>query len=902
VTARSKYIGGIIAMSALYFVTGTIALSLVRLGGVTTILWVPGAIALSTCLLYGMRWWPGIVIGTYLIFGFREVALLPATLVAAVDVGEVLLGCWLLRHWLHFRPELDRVRDVVYLVEVSLTISLLSATTTVTSLFAINVFDATRVTEMWSKWWWSHVSADLIVVPAMLTWARRSRAPRAKPGAKPFEAVALTISALLIVLLVLGRWLPPWLPAANAPYYLLPMMLWAGVRFGPRGAALASLGASVTAIVAQSFGLGPFDRLFDLQTFIAISTVSTLMLSALAIERLRAVERKGAIELAALDGIITIDKRGYVLEINPAAERLFGLRASEACGKDLGTLVVPPRFRDAYQRGLRDYVSADGRTSGSRYRATAWREIDNREFPVEIAITRVPVEDDFLITGFIRDVSSEHEAEVARRAAQEELEHKVEERTSALVAANHELEWRETLMRQAEELAHLGSFDFDLKRKTLHWSDELFRIYGRDVGSFQPSYETFLEAVHPDDRVELLGRIDRSTKMFEPFTFEERIVRPDGSMRVLQTMARVLLDEQGGPAKLLGCCQDITQRKQDEAVTSRLAQLVESSDDAMIGLSPYGVIETWNAAAAKLFGYSFDEVRGTSSSMLVPVSERPRIERSFAAIRAGERVAPYEVSHVRKDGTMFDGSVTMSGVVDRRGQVVGICKVLRDVSHQKSVEKQVRASLREKDVLLREIHHRVKNNLQVIASLLNIQVTAERSEGPRKGLIESQSRIQSMALVHQLLYQSKDLAQIDAGEYLTKLTTRLVETYNIAPDRISVRVFAAPLRLDVDRAIPCGLIVNELVANALTHAFPDERTGTVTVALEQRDETVTLTVADDGIGIGPDVELGRARTFGLRIAYTLAQQLEGTIDLAREQGTIFRVKFPNVARQVSQAA
>jgi PAS domain S-box-containing protein len=754
---------------------------------------------------------------------------------------------------------------------------------------------------MWGRWWWGHLSGYLIVAPPIITCATHSRAPHTKKPPKPVEAVALTLTVLIVVLIVLGRWLPEWLPASNAPYYLLPMLLWAGVRFGPRGAGLASLGASATAIFAQSFGLGPFYRLSDLHSFIAISTISTLMISALAIERLRAVERKGAIELGALDGIVTINSRRQIVELNPAAERMFGVRDSEAKGKDI-TMLIAPRHRSLFEREFERYVRTGTGLVGSRYRATAWRPRGGLEFPVDIAIVRVPVEGELLVTGFVRDVSKEQQAARALRAAHDDLERKVEERTSELLAANRELEWRELLMRQAEELAHLGSFDLDLRNNELHWSDELYRIYGRDLRELKPSYTDFLSAVHPDDRDALRSRMEQATADVSPFELEARIMRPDGTVRVLQTTARTFVDDAGHPVRIAGCCQDITERKQSDAVRSKLAQLVESSDDAMIVLSTTGTIDTWNHAAAKMFGYSREEVQGQPSAILLTDSPTHRIEDVLSMIRRGKRVPPYERRYKRKDGSVFEASVTASAVTDHAGHIIGISKVLRDITPQKLVEMKMRASLQEKEVLLREIHHRVKNNLQVIASLLNIQVTAEPDAEARKGLAESQNRIHSMALVHQLLYQSKDLAQIDAGEYLEKLVNRLVQGYNIAPDRISVHVSVASLRLDIDRAIPCGLIVNELVTNALTHAFPDSRKGHVLVLLTQENDTVTLTVSDDGVGIPKDVDLEHVRSFGLRIASTLAKQLEGTITLTRKNGTTFSIVFPNVSRHLNQAA
>jgi two-component sensor histidine kinase len=206
---------------------------------------------------------------------------------------------------------------------------------------------------------------------------------------------------------------------------------------------------------------------------------------------------------------------------------------------------------------------------------------------------------------------------------------------------------------------------------------------------------------------------------------------------------------------------------------------------------------------------------------------------------------------------------------------------------------RLRASLREKEILLREIYHRVKNNLQVISSLLNLQVNAEPSSAARHGLIESQSRIQSMALVHQLLYQSKDLARVDFSEYLQNLCARLLQTYHIGDGRVVLEVDAEPILVDIDRAIPCGLIVNELVTNALNHGFPDGRRGHIEVTLRRDGELLRLAVHDDGVGLPPDIEIETAHTFGLQIARTLTRQLAGRLELIRDQGTTVVVVVPS---------
>jgi two-component sensor histidine kinase len=235
--------------------------------------------------------------------------------------------------------------------------------------------------------------------------------------------------------------------------------------------------------------------------------------------------------------------------------------------------------------------------------------------------------------------------------------------------------------------------------------------------------------------------------------------------------------------------------------------------------------------------------------------------------------------------------------------LIGISKVVRDITQRKAFEKQLKVSLHEKEILLREIHHRVKNNLQIISSLLNLQVATESSDTVRKGLIDNQSRIRSMALVHELLYLSPDLGRINFTEYLRTLTARLLGTYSVGPERIELAVEGEPVLLDIDTAIPCGLIVNELVANAIGHAFPRPRTGRITVTILMRSgELLSIEVRDDGIGIPADVTLESAGTFGLRIAQTLTRQLAGTIRIERDHGTVVHLEFPLAKQQEPRIA
>jgi two-component sensor histidine kinase len=207
-------------------------------------------------------------------------------------------------------------------------------------------------------------------------------------------------------------------------------------------------------------------------------------------------------------------------------------------------------------------------------------------------------------------------------------------------------------------------------------------------------------------------------------------------------------------------------------------------------------------------------------------------------------------------------------------------------------EQIVRASLREKEVLLKEIHHRVKNNLQVISSLLNLQARYLPDPAARAIFSQSQNRVQSIALVHERLYESHDLSHVAFGKYLTVLLDNVFDTYDATSRGISKAIDVGDANLTVDVAIPCGLIVNELVTNALKHAFPDGRKGTVRVSLhETAGGMLDLTIQDDGVGMPPGIDPRNTVSLGLDLVVTFAEQLNAEVDIVREGGTCFRFRF-----------
>ena len=229
-------------------------------------------------------------------------------------------------------------------------------------------------------------------------------------------------------------------------------------------------------------------------------------------------------------------------------------------------------------------------------------------------------------------------------------------------------------------------------------------------------------------------------------------------------------------------------------------------------------------------------------------------------------------------------------IPDESGSPVLLQGVAFDITEGKRAEELVKSSLREKELLLKEIHHRVKNNLQITSSLLRLQA------GKIADAAESQARIRSMALVHDMLYRSQDLARVDFAEYVRSLVTQLFRSYNVG-GRIRSTVEMDPVVFGVDLAVPCGLVINELVANALKHAFPDERRGTVRVGMTATADRYLLSVRDDGIGLPPAIDYLRTETLGLQLVRMLAEQIGGRVLLDLRAGTEFTVEFPQPQEQ-----
>ena len=245
----------------------------------------------------------------------------------------------------------------------------------------------------------------------------------------------------------------------------------------------------------------------------------------------------------------------------------------------------------------------------------------------------------------------------------------------------------------------------------------------------------------------------------------------------------------------------------------------------------------------------------------------------------------------QKNGSKIIRQILLHPIKDINNQVIEVSGIGFDITENKRNEEKISQSLKEKDILLKEVHHRVKNNMQVISSILNLQSSYVKDSYALTLLKECQNRIKSMAFIHESLYQTKNFESVNFSEYVTTLSKNLIHTYSINTHKIKLILRLDKLFLSLDVSIPCGLIINEIISNSLKYAFPDNRDGIIFVNLSSVKNKVIIEVGDNGVGIRETVDVKNTQTLGLQLVDTLVEQINGTVKLTRNKGTIFNIEF-----------
>lgn len=381
--------------------------------------------------------------------------------------------------------------------------------------------------------------------------------------------------------------------------------------------------------------------------------------------------------------------------------------------------------------------------------------------------------------------------------------------------------------------------------------------------------------------------------------FDGEIVnyRKDGSLFWNALLVITINDENGQPIGFLGIQRDITARKEAEIALqqseARLRTILNLEPECVKIVSADGRLLDMNPAGlAMIEADSIEQVRGSRIEELIESDYRIVFRRTHQAVLAGG-TGQCEFAIRALKGTRRWLQSNAVPYRDSNGQIVGQLAVTRDITESRRIEDQVRASLREKEAMLKEIHHRVKNNLQIISSLLNLQVETVDDAATRAALRGSQNRVRSMAMIHESLYQSGNLGRIDLSEYVGELCRHLCRSYGVDVSVIQLCLNIAHASLDLERAIPFGLIINELVSNAIKYAFPEGRPGRINVGFEiAQKDCYILSVSDDGIGLPMPFDMTRFRSLGLQLVQDLVHQLSGTLTIQQSPHAEFLITFP----------
>ena len=586
----------------------------------------------------------------------------------------------------------------------------------------------------------------------------------------------------------------------------------------------------------------------------------------------------------AFEGIWGLDEGFHIQFVNPMMARLLGYSIEEIIGHHVSEFIVPDDKGDAEQhfelrkKGLKEqferrYKRKDGSIITLLVSASPIIG-DDRKFKGSFAM--------------FTDITDRKQAEEALRESETRFR---------------------LLIQNASDMIRILGYD----RKIVYESPSSEPILGYPTGTLIGKNP--LEYIHPDDRERVKSdfqRVIERKNLGIPTEF--RIRKADGTYIWVDSIGVNLFGVPGIDGIVI-TTRPIEERKEME----RSLQESEERFRDIFNLSPVGIALTdevgnileMNDAMLDTFGYSPGEVRRMNTLELYALPDERR--NVIEIVLAKGQILDYEVLLKRADGSTFPGILNATRIL-RKGKILLQSSII-DISDRKMMEEEIRslnraleqrvrqrtddlnASLAEKEILLREIHHRVKNNLQIIISILRLQKRQITDPRTLEILLDCESRVRSMALVHEKLYRSADLAHIDIGDYLRTLTNYLFTTYSIDQKQVTFHVEITTLALDINRAIPVGLILNELVSNSLKHAFPEGRDGKIEITGGQEEENIVISIQDNGIGIPVDFDWRHTLSLGMHLIMTLVEQVNGTIELTdRNEGTHFTIRIPRDSR------
>ena len=375
------------------------------------------------------------------------------------------------------------------------------------------------------------------------------------------------------------------------------------------------------------------------------------------------------------------------------------------------------------------------------------------------------------------------------------------------------------------------------------------------------------------------------------FIFPQKLA--NGEIRTVEVFNSPI--EYNGKTIIFSIINDITQRKEMEDALleseEKYRTLFEENPYFNMILQKDGTIIDVNNTITHIMGISKEDMVGKNFSHLEQIPKEDMLEYNskFKSLLEGDSVEPFESHFKNINGEISWVLIHLKAIIDN-GNISYILAIGSDITQRKIAENEIKSSLIEKNTLLQEIHHRVKNNMQIVSSLLNLQIKYVDDGKAVDVLKESQNRIKSMAMIHDKLYMSEDLTRINILEYIKSLVSNLFYSYNI-DDSIKPILKIETLSLNMETAVPCGLIISELVSNSLKYAFPDGKVGEIYVSLRSSEDNYELIISDNGIGLPEEFDIKNTKTLGLMLVNSLTEQIDGKISIKRDNGTKYLIVF-----------
>ncbi|MPM62931.1 hypothetical protein SDC9_109809 [bioreactor metagenome] len=514
----------------------------------------------------------------------------------------------------------------------------------------------------------------------------------------------------------------------------------------------------------------------------------------------------------------------------------------------------------------------------------------------------------------ISDISDLKRAEKALKKAYSILEEKVKERTGELENAYNSLKENEKSLAEAQKLAHVGSYDWNIITDEEHWSDELYRIFGLDP-ELELSHNTFLSYIHPEDLNYVNHAINEALNG-KPYHIDYRVILPDGEERVIYSQGGVIFDEKSTPVRMRGIVQDITESKIAQQKLQQSEEkyrfFVQSFKGITFQLDKDLNVEFFHGAVKEITGYGEEELSSNElwTQLVVPDDLDMYLGAEAKAVQSpGDYLGEVKYRIKTKDGVIRWVHEIHQKIRNEKGEPL-YTGVVYDITEKKQAEEYFKHL---EIIRKKEIHHRIKNNLQVISSLLDLQAEKFNNREYVKdseiieAFKESQDRVTSIALIHEELHEEEGTTDtLNFSLYLQRLVESLFQTYRFGNTRICLDLdLEENIFFDMDTAVPLGMIVNELVSNSLKYAFSGRKTGEIQIKLLSlnaingldnergipESKRYTLIVSDNGIGIPQNIDFENPETLGLQLVNILVDQLDGEVELKRDEGTQFVIKF-----------